>query len=108
MAMMNYEIWQLQNVEATSYAFCSWSIAEGKFDISHYWLTYQGTAPQKNILENLFAEFNLNHPKDFPGHSLSVSDVVALKKEDKDYWYWYYCDSFGWKEITEFVQPIMY
>lgn len=45
------------------------------------------------MLETLFEIFNLRHPEDFLGHSLSMSDIVIL--DDKKY----YCDSFGWKAI---------
>ena len=29
-------------------------------------------------LEDIYTRFNIDHPKDFKGHSLSVSDVVVL------------------------------
>lgn len=45
------------------------------------------------FLEYLFTKFNLDHPVDFGGHSMSVSDVV---KVDGKY---YFCDSIGWKHI---------
>jgi hypothetical protein len=38
----------------------------------------------------------MSHPSDFRGHSLSVSDVVYLDGK------YYYCDSFGYKELTNF------
>ena len=48
---------------------------------------------EEQILEDLYYIFNVNHPKDYKGRSLSVSDIV---KVDEQY---YYCDSFGWKRI---------
>lgn len=45
-------------------------------------------------LERLFAKFNLNHPKDLKGHSLSTGDIVILGEKS------YICDIFGWKEIN--------
>ena len=36
--------------------------------------------PNNEILEELFQMFNLSRPQDFEGHSLSVSDVIALKR----------------------------
>ena len=47
----------------------------------------------KMFLEYLFKKFNLDHPNDFGGHSMSVSDIV---KVDGKY---YFCDSIGWKYI---------
>lgn len=107
---MKYEIWQIKDTkfESTPYAFRDWESAEPNFNIADYERVYTGTMEQKNILENLWEKFNIDHPADFRGHSLSVSDVVALKKDNNDYWYWYYCDWIGWHEITEIVQPVMY
>mgnify|MGYP000211198303 CR=1 FL=1 len=45
-------------------------------------------------------KFNIDHPKDFKGHSLSVSDVVVLHQNGQDAAH--YVDSFGYKEVPEF------
>lgn len=45
------------------------------------------------MLETLFEIFNLRHPEDFLGHSLSTSDIVVLDGTK------YYCDSFGWRKL---------
>lgn len=45
------------------------------------------------VLDNIFRIFNINHPEDFHGHSLSVSDVVEIDGE------FYYCDDFGWEKL---------
>ncbi len=50
--------------------------------------------------------FNIDHPKDFKGHSLSVSDVVVLHQNDQDTAH--YVDSFGYKDVPEFLQPKNY
>lgn len=47
------------------------------------------------VLEELFRIFNIEHPEDFRGHSLSVSDIVYFP-EDEEYWI---CDSFGWVNL---------
>ena len=51
-------------------------------DIDHYEVVYVGNLePYKDretMLEEMYATFNINHPSDFRGHSLSVSDIVAL------------------------------
>lgn len=49
--------------------------------------------PEGDVLERIFQIFNLNHPKDYRGHSLSVSDAVELY-DDKARKY-FYCDSVG-------------
>ena len=45
-------------------------------------------------------------PKDFKGHSLSVSDVVVIHQNGQDTAH--YVDSFGYKDVPEFLQPENY
>ena len=95
---MEYKIYQLKNTRDTFYGFMGWDVAERNgFNINDYKEVYRGTG--EYTLDKLFEKFNLNHPADYKGHSLSVSDVVALKKDNE--WVWYYCDSLGWQNITE-------
>lgn len=101
---MKFKIFQLKSIRDTDYAFGDWECAEEHgFSLNDYKEVYSGSREKKYILNNLYEEFNINHPTDFKGHSMSVSDVVALKSDNGNYWYWYYCDSFGWKEITAMV-----
>ena len=46
------------------------------------------------ITEQLYIMFNLSHPKDFYGHSLSVSDIIVIDGQR------YFCDSIGFKPIS--------
>ena len=59
---------------------------------------FRGTA----TLEALYTQFNTNHPEDFRGHSLSVSDVIVISVDGKDTAY--FCDSFGFTEMPEFFR----
>ena len=60
--------------------------------------------PDAAALEELFIQFNVNHPADFKGHSLSVSDVIALKRQGQvDV---FYVDSFGFKELPGFLDRV--
>ena len=52
------------------------------------------------MLEKTYEQFNLHHPPDFTGHSLSVSDIVAIKRGAEVSYH--YCDSFGFKELADF------
>ena len=61
-------------------------------------LTKDGSQVEK--LENLYRIFNIEHPQDFTGHSLSVSDIVALKQAGVVSYH--YVDSIGYKELTNF------
>ena len=70
----------------------------------NYELIYTGALPQDGSqiekLENLYRIFNVEHPQDFTGHSLSVSDIVALKQAGVVSYH--YVDSIGYKELTNF------
>lgn len=78
--------------------------AEGvQLNKDDYELVYEGIVGEfrgNATLEGIFTQFNTNHPEDFRGHSLSVSDVIVISVDDKDTAY--YCDSFGFTEIPEF------
>ena len=71
---------------------------------SNYDVIYTGPIvceqSQMATLERLYEIFNLNRPGDFTGHSLSVSDIVALKQDDVVSYH--YCDSVGFKELPDF------
>lgn len=58
------------------------------------------------ILENFYYIFNDERPGDFVGHSLSVSDIVALKQDGKVSYH--YCDSVGFRELPAFQKPENY
>lgn len=58
---------------------------------------------RSRILENFYYIFNEERPVDFTGHSLSVSDIVALKLDGKVSYH--YCDSVGFKELPAFQRP---
>ena len=58
------------------------------------------------ILENFYYIFNDERPGDFAGHSLSVSDIVALKQDVKVSYH--YCDSMGFQELPAFQKPENY
>ena len=58
---------------------------------------------RSRILENFYYIFNEERPVDFTGHSLSVSDIVALKLDGKVSYH--YCDSIGFKELPAFQRP---
>ena len=58
------------------------------------------------ILENFYYIFNDERPGDFVGHSLSVSDIVALKQDGKVSYH--YCDSMEFQELPAFQKPENY
>ena len=57
-------------------------------------------------LNELYETFNIRRPEDFRGHSLSVSDIVALKQNGVVSCH--YVDSWGFKELPGFLTPENY
>ena len=77
---------------------------------ANYDLIYTGTLPQANdlpsTLEGLYVTFNQDRPEDFCGHSLSVSDIVAVKRGGVVSCH--YLDSVGYQELPAFWTPENY
>ena len=71
-------------------------------DKANYELVYSAELTPGTSLEDIYTRFNIDHPKDFKGHSLSVSDVVVLHQNGRDTAH--YVDSFGYKDVPEFLQ----
>ena len=71
-------------------------------DRANYELVYSAPLAPEASLEDIYTRFNIDHPKDFKGHSLSVSDVVVLHQDGQDTAH--YVDSFGYKSVPEFLQ----
>lgn len=97
---MRYYIYQIKDIATCNYAFQGWKEARESWSLFDYKPVWCGKIKGKpeEVLEELFVTFNVNRPKNFRGHSLSVSDVVVLNKGNYDVDI-YYCDDFGWKEI---------
>ncbi|QDW73230.1 DUF4316 domain-containing protein [Lachnospiraceae bacterium KGMB03038] len=54
-----------------------------------------------SVLDNLEYRFNNEHPADYRHPSMSVSDIVAIKRDGKVSCH--YCDSFGFQQIPGFL-----
>lgn len=80
--------------------------------VSHdnYTLVYSGpvdgSRKPEHILNELYEEFNLNHPAHFTGHSMSVGDVVVLMQNGQATAY--FCDNIGFTKLQNFLsdQPL--
>ena len=70
---------------------------------TNYDLIYTAELAPGTSLEDIYTRFNIDHPKDFKGHSLSVSDVVVLHQNGQDTAH--YVDSSGYRQVPEFLQP---
>ena len=88
---------------------CDTRSVEQSVKKDHYVMVYTGNLPEgsadntQRLLEDLYMKFNLAHPDDFYGHSMSVSDIVVLKRDGKTESF--YTDSFGFKELPGFYSP---
>lgn len=100
----HYGIYQLKKSEERTYQFMGIREASSfGFEIhgEDYELIYSDRLGMEDTLNSLYEKFNINHPQDFTGHSLSVSDVVVMRKNGESKAY--YVDSFGFTELPEFI-----
>ena len=103
-----YAIYQLKRDDATAdIRFMNSEYLQKKGiepQYENYELVYTGAltkdGSQIEKLEDLYRIFNIEHPQDFTGHSLSISDIVALKQAGVVSYH--YVDSIGYKELTNF------
>lgn len=65
-------------------------------------MAFEAGKDAQDHLNDLYFRFNYDHPQDFRGHSLSVSDIVALKRDGQVSCH--YVDRWGFKEIPGFLQ----
>ena len=71
-------------------------------DRANYELVYTAPLAPGTSLDDIFTRFNIDHPKDFKGHSLSISDVVVLHQDGQDTAH--YVDRGDFKQVPEFLQ----
>ena len=69
-------------------------------NVSDYESKYRGELRPGETLDTIYERFNIHRPKDFTGHSLSVSDVIVLESESEKKAF--YVDSFGFSELKDF------
>lgn len=102
-----YDIYQLKDsLDRRDYAFepLDRLHEHGRtVDMQNYDKVYSGVMRPSETLESIYTKFNVDHPADFIGHSLSVSDVVIIRQNGQDTAH--YCDSFGFADVPEFLQP---
>lgn len=103
-----FGIYQLKDTpEARDIRFMNMDYLESKgisVNRENYDLVYTAPLEDGTNLEDIYTKFNIVHPDDFRGHSLSVSDVVVLHQNGENTCH--YVDSFGYREVPEFVQEI--
>ncbi len=106
----SYCIYQLKRTDETAELLFMSSnyLKEHNLDISYenYDAVYSGAFsgsddnPTKT-LDDLYMKFNTDRPQDFTGHSLSVSDIVALRQNGVVSCH--YVDSVGFADVPAFL-----
>lgn len=99
-----YSIYQLKGTDDLHYIrfepLARLREAGSEVSASNYRRVYTAPLDASTTLERIFQRFNTNHPQDFYGHSLSVSDVMVLRRDGKEYAF--YCDSTDFAELPDF------
>ena len=67
-----------------------------------YELIYSNEMHYGDTLDSLYEKFNIAHPADYTGHSLSVSDIVVLNENGNVKAY--FVDSISFRELPDFLQ----
>lgn len=67
-----------------------------------YELIYSDEMYYGDTLDSLYEKFNISHPADYTGHSLSVSDIVVLNENGNVKAY--FVDSISFRELPDFLQ----
>ncbi len=82
-----YAIYQINwKGKGREYAFLSFDSLRAKEKIPNrkdYQLVYSGVLEPEENLDSLYMKFNITHPDDFTGHSLSISDIVVLQRNGR-------------------------
>ncbi len=103
-----YEIYQLKRdlPNRRDLSFISFDELTGsgeKLDRSNYDLVYTHSF-NGETLDDIYRIYNIDHPDDFKGHSLSVSDVVVIHDSGESRAY--YVDSAGFVNVPDFLKSI--
>lgn len=96
------EIWQLRwdCEHRHEIAWMDFNDIKDRFSMDNYECVYKMDISERYIdPEEAFEIFNIHRPRDFKGHSLSVSDILIYPEQQKVL----YCDSIGFKDISEKV-----
>lgn len=98
-----YEIFQTNADQ--EFAFMRWSVATRhgwSFDFYRsVWNGKEEARDDMDLVNYLYEVFNERRPYGFKGHSLSVGDVIMVWGIDDAKPTYYYCDTFGWANITK-------
>ncbi|MCL2053009.1 MAG: YodL domain-containing protein [Oscillospiraceae bacterium] len=83
------------------------SLGEREVNFADYDLVYSAEITangriKAQVLEDIYTAFNVEHPADFKGRSLSISDVVVMENDGEQTAH--YCDNIGFFEVENFFE----
>ena len=71
-------------------------------DRKNYQLVYTAPLDKNASLDEIYHCFNMEHPADYKGRSLSMGDIVVFRQDGKQTAY--YVDRIGYREVPEFFK----
>ena len=105
-AQPNFSIYQVpRGPEGRDFRYRSYEglQADGlSVDRKNYQLVYTAPLDQNTSLDEIYHRFNMEHPTDYTGRSLSLGDIVVFRQDGKQTAY--YVDSVGYREVPEFFK----
>ena len=74
-------------------------------DRKNYQLVYTAPLDKDTTLDEIYRRFNMEHPSDYKGHSLSTGDIVVFRQDGKQTAY-YVDEGADYRQVPEFfAQP---
>ena len=74
-------------------------------DRKNYQIVYTAPLDKDTTLDEIYRRFNMEHPSDYKGHSLSMGDIVVFRQDGKQTAY-YVDEGADYRQVPEFfAQP---
>ncbi|MCJ0222816.1 DUF4316 domain-containing protein [Clostridioides difficile] len=108
-ALPNFSIYQVPpGPEGRDFRYRSYEDlqADGlSVDRKNYQLVYTAPLDKDTTLDEIYRRFNMEHPADYKGHSLSMGDIVVFRQDGKQTAY-YVDEGADYRQVPEFfAQP---
>ena len=108
-AQPNFSIYQVPpGPEGRDFRYRSYEDlqADGlSLDRKNYQLVYTAPLDKDTTLDEIYRRFNIEHPADYKGHSLSTGDIVVFRQDGKQTAY-YVDEGADYRQVPEFfAQP---
>ena len=97
--MFYYSIFQLP----VSNKRCFMPVDYDEINLMDYVHVWNFESETEQDLEKIYEQLNIDHPKGYCARSLSVSDVIVVRKPDIKEKKFYVVDLMGFKEVKETI-----